>query len=899
MTQEVNARNKSIVVANCAQLIGLLFVFALSLAIRLWFNFSANHVNVYASCDAWEYLNNASSLETFCQQLSHVPHTFSQQCLQCLTNSASPSVVAHVHSMFQPLNDFYIAGPIFPIFLLSCFKSLGMPFSATNWLVPLSAYSLISALVCILVAIIGKQAWDFQTGILAGIICAVYPGFIVNSGRLYPETLAVFLLLATILITVLGFQAQGNMLLIFLQGILAACLQLSRSIMVILSCALVPITVLQRRYNRPVIALAVLALGFFLIMCPWLAWQKLAFGHATMVVNRVGHYNFFVGNNIASQGWLSVPYPDGRGIEQKSFFQLGEEAVKQNPLAFVKLFLDKGPRLFKCPWNDFRCPVGPSTYDKQVAFHQLILIFAVVGLSLTVTSFLPGSVAGQLPNRFFLFTLIIIQLVYLFFITVPRYNLTIMPLVITFAAAGATTLYRLMCTFNKAPWMVLSSMIILFLAARTNWLTLIRNCQPLWMENHILLSLALACIMKFLPLCFFAYCLFKQKQILSCKRSSSFATSLLLALLVPAVCLPLRAHGRWWEWQQELSHKGQSLSQTILLPRNLSSPLSSRQCFLLIDSDGIRPLMKSLSIQVNGTHLHSPVIPGLSFMDNLDNYLVRQEEIYLEREDIFASLCRASNISNCDLRQWFLLPLDEQLVADACKSGRLCITLTKTDNSPLHIFGGFRTNNQYSILPAIDSCSWEKAFYGVESDEGLTDPRYDMKLALSPTILEKSLPSSKAFLFVRLLAVNSGSQITQVARQEAQTITSNKTQLISLLRLPAYKHSDLWLIRSSGTLLSCKNTPSIKVKVYVRNQKGQLLTYVSPFANNTLGKTGTEAQSQGCPGQEFDLAFPLHPAHLPGKVVKIECLAQGDIRNLSLQVSSFPNLPTRTNTAIY
>ena len=40
-------------------------IFALAAAIRLWFNFGFAHIVAATSCDGYEYLTNAASLQTF------------------------------------------------------------------------------------------------------------------------------------------------------------------------------------------------------------------------------------------------------------------------------------------------------------------------------------------------------------------------------------------------------------------------------------------------------------------------------------------------------------------------------------------------------------------------------------------------------------------------------------------------------------------------------------------------------------------------------------------------------------------------------------------------------------------------------------------------------------------
>ncbi len=160
----------------------------------------------------------------------------------------------------------------------------------------------------------------------------------------------------------------------------------------------------------------------------------------TLAVDRVGHYNLFVGTNTEIQGFLSYPYPDGRGIEEKSFPALLKEAFVRSPSRFIRLILDKPVRLLKCPWNDFRTPIGPFDYKAQIALHQAILLMAIIGILLAgvlspgqdKTAELGGLDKNKVWGRATLFLVFALNLPYLAFITVPRYNLTAMPFLIIF-----------------------------------------------------------------------------------------------------------------------------------------------------------------------------------------------------------------------------------------------------------------------------------------------------------------------------------------------------------------------------------------------------------------------------------------------------------------------------------
>ncbi len=158
----------------------LLSVLALALGIRLWFNFATVHANACASADASEYLRYADALAKIIAGQTHGP-------------------------IAAPLKEFVITGPSLPVFLLLASALAGQPFDPTNSAIALTAQSMISALTAGLIYLLARTLYDSKTALRAGIFAAFYPAFIVNSGRLYSETLATFIECLAVLLLVRGF----------------------------------------------------------------------------------------------------------------------------------------------------------------------------------------------------------------------------------------------------------------------------------------------------------------------------------------------------------------------------------------------------------------------------------------------------------------------------------------------------------------------------------------------------------------------------------------------------------------------------------------------------------------------------------------------------------------------
>ncbi len=845
-------------------------IFLISASIRLWFNFGTSHPDIAFGCDAAEYLRNAQALIA----LGGLPHTFWSNAGSCLLGTATHQTVTQVQGALHGLGDFFISGPIFPLFIFCCYWISRTGCDVSNWAAPVVVQSLLTALSCVLIAMIGRRCWDKKIGLTAGLVAAAYPAFVLNSGRLYSESFACFLLCLAAWLSVRGFTAPGNgPLSIFLTGVTMLALQLTRSIMFLFSLALIPITFLQHRSRRPWLAVGLLLAGAAVVALPWLAAQKIAFGKGGLVVDRVGGYNFFTGNNVNTQGWLTYPYPDVTRAEGKSFFRLAKESFKTSPSRFVKLMLDKPVRLFKFPWNDFRTPVGALSEYGQVLAHQLILLFAALGLLIgfVVQPATPPD-SSRLQGRAFLLGLIFLQLIYTAFITVPRYNLMAMPPVILFAAAGAVSLARLLSSGQRnRPALLLCGALVLFFAVQK------LNILPLAMQlsggQHVYTALGLAVAVKALTLILLTWSIWLVAGNLSGNLPAARAgTVVLMLLLSPSLCLPVRAHGRWSEWQCPLIRAGDSVTQQIYLPPEKVSELQSRQCYLLVDSDGAAALDSGVKIKLDGMPIEASLIPNLPFLQDLTALKSQgNHNLTLECEYIFECLTYAAGVSNLDLRQWFMVPVPPEILARHVAGQPLQVQVEKTGGAPATVFGAYSTSDRYLEIPHPALYSWEKAFYGVENDRGFTDTSLDARLPADGNVPRQTDLSPEPGLqtgayFIRLLVAPpvAGAEDSHLIPLQKYDCTLSAGHAFRIGSLPPYARSDVWLVRISG-LLPGKSTPlqaGIHCSAHSRTAAGADYRYDSPWAPRRLSSAGQDAR--------FDLAFPLVPSALPGQLQDLE-----------------------------
>jgi hypothetical protein len=885
-----------------------IFVFALGL--RYWFNFIDVHINCASSCDASEYLRDAMNIS---RCLSRLDVASIYNCLLCLIGLASPTVQTTVQSLFAPLKEMSISGPVFPLFL--AFSGAGQELAAsfhTKYAGQLLSQTVLSSLSCVLIFVIGWKAWDRHVGLVSGLISAVYPAFIINSGRLYSETFSTFLicLIASLVVWQIASKKTTSVL-VFVLGIALAALQLTRSLMGVLTGAILLVSIFQSGMRRQLVPLL---LGLAVILLPWMALQKLAFNKIDFVVNRAGHYNVFVGNNVDSQGWLSYPYPDGRGIEKKSFNQLLLESYQRSPSRWLKLLLDKSARLFKFPWNDFRTSIASADFAYQVLIHQTILAFGFVGAVLALVTNIGSTEPAkeQINARLFLIGLVALHLFYLLFITVPRYNLTSMPFIILFAAGGLMGCLRL---FTLAPRNTLRyalpvTIVGFLLIIRLDVLNILYS---IGIAQNINVGLLLEFFIKLAVCTLFCTALGMAVRYSSGNRFLARSTCAILGLLV-AVCasLPCRANGRIGEFGTVLDRSGERITQTVELPGQ--NNLDSKHCYLMIDSDGVNDLQNGVSVLANGKLLDGPIIPGLALIQKDEAFkIVDQTRLLLESEYIFDSLTQAAGKANADLRQWFFIPLS----ADILDEHHLTIEIVKTADTKSKFFGSF-SNKQ---IPSENLYSWEKAFYGVENDRGLTDPRYDTKFQQVEGVSEHQIVDAQARLavdskvtkpdsnktnyFIRLLApkniVNAENTNIDIGTIPAAHLTRSHSSSTNEFKLGDIGQNRLWLVRVTGNLKSDQmDSPAINLRLCSKQGEHTYLTYDSPWARRNFNV------SDGY--KPFDFVCPVDPKMIPGTLSNLELELRTDnsvdsgsvdFQNIKVSILAIPKNPLSDQYAIY
>lgn len=859
--------------------------FLCSLVIRLWFAFFDGHEAIVYSCDASEYLRAAAIMQNIFSEAANLWQDLVLYCLGVLPADRLPGLQEAFHPFKELANR---AGPTFPLFILISHLATGNEISPEYFYAPVLFHCIITSISCALIAYIAIKGWGRVAGLSAGLLAAFYPGFIVNSIRLYSESYAAFWLLAALsLLTFMHRTKRWSIATSVVMGYCLGILQITRSALVLATGAIFAFTGIfggKKGWRK---SLPSIIVGLALAMLPVMVAQKLSTGASSLVQDRLSHYNLFVGLDVSAQGWLSYPYPDGRGIEESSLPQLLHRRYEESHSRFIKLLADKPARLFKFPWNDFRTPIFSFGESTQVLYHQLCLMLAALGIGATIVDTKVKTkdendeekkeAIGQSALRILILLILAIHGAYFFFITVPRYALTAMPMVLIFAGAGIHALSRaagqssVFC--RKTLFFVLASLALVG-ATHYDFVTLFTGLLGT-NAGELTRVLVLEALVKTV----FAVLFFASIFLLSGKSRFNRALTLVMSLaVIPFIALPLRAHGRSFEWKVDLKGSPEDRStfhQSIFIPREKAEAFKKRNAYLLVDSESWKELGQLADVSVNGIDYKGPILPLMPFSQdlNLPQKSADSRRLFYECEDIYRAVLDAAGGTNLDPRQWFALPLSPDMVTRALSQDNpgFAIEIKAKAGKQTRIYGAYRNDDSGVWIPSVSRYSWEKFLYGVENEHGFTDSRFDEKYPISQSSTKCDNHPGAANIRILLAAAENRSsteKLSEKSYQERRSF-SGTTDGIRLKDLPPYDKDSIWAVTYRGVIES-DIEKSILLPVQVTatfSSTDEKTSYTSPWVPSSL------LVSKGL--NHFAFTIPIKPSALSLDDMKISMVRGG------------------------
>jgi len=349
---------------------------------------------------------------------------------------------------FPGYPDFYSwRSPGFPFFLSLIYRVSGHSLLAAKF-----GLAIMSSATAVLLYFLAAQLIDRKTGLLAGLLYAVYAPAVFWTGYLAPDNLFVPLLLLTTLCLVYA-ERQGEWTGFFLAGIFLGMGVLSRSLfLVVLPVGFVWLLVRQRRLAVPG-TLLVLA-GCLLIAGPW-TFRNYRIHHRFVLTSTEGGIVCYIANNPNSlsepSGYWNPPpevLEQFKGLSEVEFdralYRQAFAYIRSHPAEYGKLVRGRFIRFWRFYLHTFSGP-GQAYSRKQalLSFFVLTPIFLLTfyGFYLSLKKW----------RGFFLFYLLILGWslpVILFFKTVIRYREALMPCLLIFAAHALLTLLQRI-NYNK------------------------------------------------------------------------------------------------------------------------------------------------------------------------------------------------------------------------------------------------------------------------------------------------------------------------------------------------------------------------------------------------------------------------------------------------------------------
>jgi 4-amino-4-deoxy-L-arabinose transferase-like glycosyltransferase len=824
-------------------------VFGLAFAVRLWFNFVSNVPNVCLAGDASEYVRIAQGLNTaFHLPLQFWVDTIFNTAAHPQTASANPPQLAQLHEMSR-------SGYIFPLFLLLAFAAGGNAPDSAHWQIPVGVQCLATAASCTVISKIALQLWDKKTAVTAGVLAALYPGFVVNSGRLYSDLFAETLCCVALLVsTNILIKRKSNIWLSLLLGALLPAITMTRSVLLVaIPIFVLPLFWLERKDG--IKAFAAVAAGAAAVVFPWLVLQKAALGTVSLIVDRGGRYNLFVGVTADSQGWLSFPAPYLVNIESVPPLKIVIDAFNHGREGFIKLLLDKPARFLATPCNDFKAPIGVASCWLQTVLHQVILTFSALGLLTSLFDTREYRDERKERARLLLIAFFLAHAPYLLFVTMSRYALTSMPVVILFGAAGITALSSAPAArrgkrFLSWSSIAVASVVVLLMVVKQNWAELfLSKCSalPLW------LAFGIQGLLRGVPLAMAIYATLQLalQQNLPGKRTKLLAMTMAV-LVLPELVLPLRAYSRYGEYPIAFDQPGQHVLECIPVDGAPERALRSGAAYVMVNIENGEHLRDDIAVSINGVKLNGPFIPAMSLAQSLPSAVkIATSEFRLEAEWILTDMLHGfGDLSLLKVRDTYLIPVSAFELKEALKKDNhlFALTVEKLNDAQNTLYSGHyiksgEDKNATLLLPSVSIFSWEKGSYGMERTDTMNDPALDQKVTV------KRVDGKQVNVhdtFIRLLVAESGGDKPNVthfalaAEHWNSPLPSEITQIVNVFA-PKTSPSSVQVIRLTGTLNVTRKQAEnahLRIDAIYKQADGSLISQQSSWVPRLLTSSG-------------------------------------------------------------
>jgi hypothetical protein len=674
----------------------IVLIFLLALSLRLLFNFFFLEHQVANFADAFYFLTTGNKLFACLLGLDKTCSFF-----QLFNNHATAASVQTMVST-SLTERLLVDGPIFPFYLgfvqwVSGIDLLSPTYHIHSHIFAI-ANSIIDSFTCVLIYLIGRFAFTKKASYLASILFAIYPPAIINTSICYSEQFAYFILCLWLYLLLrwrLSLRHPQIMPFTFMlsiaTGITSGLTMLVKPVFVLLPpiiflIILVNLLLKKKRVSFKYIFVTLIA--FIFIIFSWSLFTKSATGKYSLFVNRVPSFNFFIGNNIETDGWRAYPL----GYIPTTM----DEAIKTinaqfniKPSASISLEIRKIPRLWAGVWNTFSYSFGLKQRGQEI-YHQALLFLGYLGFMSFwfSTPMKAPSTSNKKIAALVLITIVVFHSVYLIFEPLSRYAITAMPIIVLFAAYmivnvinKTTTLFSL-ATFCLVMVTTLATMHLSY----QNFLP----CFTLITDNYSWITMAIIVII-FTTWTIIAIALSKSTRI------SKWALSISAFIAICISTISILDQQNRFEWKCNLNSENQIAQQEIFLPADKKGA-----ALVLFDlsSSEITPDIK---VKINNHVINAIPIPLWQFS--------KSEELV----DALSIQAQAMGTSIQKFRQWWAVEIPINVLQfDAIN--KIAISKNAKETNIINIFGdyAFAYNETNKLTPSFWEASWTKGFNTIE-----------------------------------------------------------------------------------------------------------------------------------------------------------------------------------------
>jgi hypothetical protein len=340
--------------------------------------------------------------------------------------------------------------PIYPYLLAAIFKLFGV-YSMHSAFVMLTLNSLFSALTCLTIFFIGRETFGPKVAALAGWTWAFFPYGVWWSNLVWATTLSAFLFSVVFLAGL--YLERRTMIAAWLAfGLLWGFVGLTDTALL----SILPFFLawlyyrLKHRGMAPGRPLGVFALGFALVVSPWLVRNYLTFGEFVFIRSNFGQ-ELYQSNHEGSRGFSegNLFHPANYDQAMEKLRQMGELAYLAETQRAAWLFILAKPGTFV--WLTLKRVLYFWTGTPRVNFifwlsGRFVTLKYALFTSISVLAFLGLFFAFRLYNPvvpLFAITLVIFPLVYYVTHPTPRYRHPIEPVMVLLGVYAMTKIFSL------------------------------------------------------------------------------------------------------------------------------------------------------------------------------------------------------------------------------------------------------------------------------------------------------------------------------------------------------------------------------------------------------------------------------------------------------------------------